>query len=54
MYVVTDPGDTPLLKGQTLDEKTYAEYRMRYEQDFQAGMGAEAIKELLSGIPVRF
>ena len=50
MYIVTDPGDTPLLKGQTLDEKTYAEYRMRYEQDFKAGMGAEAIKELLSGV----
>ncbi len=50
MYIVTDPGDTPLLKGQTLDEKTYAEYRMRYESDFQAGMGAEAIKELLAGV----
>jgi DNA-directed RNA polymerase subunit beta' len=50
MYIVTDPGDTPLMKGQTLDEKTHAEYRMRYEQDFQAGMGAEAIKELLAGV----
>ena len=50
MYIVTDPGDTPLLKGQTLDEKTHAEYRMRYEQDFKAGMGAEAIKELLAGV----
>jgi len=50
MYIVTDPGDTPLLKGQTLDEKTHAEYRMRYEQDFKAGMGAEAIKELLASI----
>ncbi|MCL2300622.1 MAG: DNA-directed RNA polymerase subunit beta' [Firmicutes bacterium] len=50
MYIVTDAGDTPLLKGQTLDEKTHAEYRMRYEQDFKAGMGAEAIKELLSGV----
>ncbi|MDR2646870.1 MAG: DNA-directed RNA polymerase subunit beta' [Oscillospiraceae bacterium] len=50
MYIVTDPGDTPLVKGQTLDEKTYLEYRMRYEQDFKAGMGAEAIKLLLSDI----
>ncbi|MDR0531142.1 MAG: DNA-directed RNA polymerase subunit beta' [Oscillospiraceae bacterium] len=50
MYIVTDPGDTPLLKGQTLDEKTHAEYRMRYENDFQAGMGAEAIKKLLSDV----
>ena len=50
MYIVTDPGDTPLMKGQTLDEKAYAEYRMRYESDFQAGMGAEAIQTLLAGI----
>ncbi|MDR1928185.1 MAG: DNA-directed RNA polymerase subunit beta', partial [Oscillospiraceae bacterium] len=50
MYIVTDPGDTPLVKGQTLDEKTYAEYRMRYENDFQAGMGAEAIRQLLSEV----
>ena len=53
MYIVTDPGDTPLLKGQTLDEKTHAEYRMRYENDFEAGMGAEAIKSLLSGIDLQ-
>ncbi|MDR2525818.1 MAG: DNA-directed RNA polymerase subunit beta' [Oscillospiraceae bacterium] len=50
MYIVTDPGDTPLLRGQTLDEKTYSEYRMRYESDFQAGMGAEAIQTLLASI----
>ncbi|MCL2106320.1 MAG: DNA-directed RNA polymerase subunit beta' [Oscillospiraceae bacterium] len=50
MYIVTDPGDTPLIKGQTLDEKSYAEYRMRYESDFSAGMGAEAIRTLLAGI----
>ncbi len=50
MYIVTDPGDTPLIKGQTLDEKAYAEYRMRYENDFQAGMGAEAIQKLLADI----
>ena len=50
MYIVTDPGDTPLVKGQALDEKTHAEYRMRYENDFSAGMGAEAIQKLLSDI----
>ncbi|MDR3313769.1 MAG: DNA-directed RNA polymerase subunit beta', partial [Oscillospiraceae bacterium] len=50
MYIVTEPGDTPLVKGQTLDEKAYAEYRMRYENDFQAGMGAEAIRKLLADI----
>jgi DNA-directed RNA polymerase subunit beta' len=33
-YIVVDPGDTPLEKKQILDEKTYAEYRERYEDDF--------------------
>ena len=49
-YIVTDPGDTPLEKKQILDEKAYTEYRERYEDDFKAGMGAEAIKELLSEV----
>lgn len=37
---------------QILNEKEYAEMRERYEDDFKAGMGAEAIKELLQGIDV--
>ncbi|MBQ2846793.1 MAG: DNA-directed RNA polymerase subunit beta' [Clostridia bacterium] len=49
-HIVIDPGDTPLEKYQTLDEKDYEEYRLRYENDFKAGMGAEAIKELLAEI----
>ncbi len=49
-HIVIDPGDTPLEKYQTLDEKDYEEYRLRYEDDFKAGMGAEAIKELLTEI----
>ncbi|MCL2507617.1 MAG: DNA-directed RNA polymerase subunit beta' [Oscillospiraceae bacterium] len=50
MYIVIDPGDTPLQKYQTLDEKECAEFRERYEDDFRVGMGAEAIKELLAEI----
>ncbi len=46
-YIVTDPGSTPLQKGQLLDEKEYAYQREVYEDDFEAGMGAEAIKKLL-------
>jgi len=49
-YIVTDPGDTPLEKKQILDEKAYSEYRERYENDFEAGMGAECIKKLLSEV----
>ncbi|MDH7480324.1 MAG: DNA-directed RNA polymerase subunit beta', partial [Syntrophomonadaceae bacterium] len=46
-YVVIDPGDTPLLKKQLLSENEYREARDKYGQQFVAGMGAEAIKELL-------
>ena len=52
LYIGTDPGDTPLEKMQILNEKEYAEMRERYEDDFKAGMGAEAVKELLQGIDV--
>ena len=51
-YIVTDPGDTVLTKGQLLTEKEYADMRERYEDDFQAGMGAEAIKVLLQEIDI--
>ncbi|MDD2956423.1 MAG: DNA-directed RNA polymerase subunit beta' [Oscillospiraceae bacterium] len=46
-YVVIDPGATPLEPKQLLSEKEYREMREKYEDDFKAGMGAEAIKELL-------
>ena len=49
-YIVTDPGETPLAKYQLLTEQQYREYREKYEDDFQAGMGAEAIKKLLAEI----
>ena len=51
-YIVTDPGDTVLTKGQLLTEKEYADMRERYEDDFKAGMGAEAIKVLLQEIDI--
>ncbi len=51
-YIVTDPGDTELEKLQILSEKEYYDMREKYEDDFKAGMGAEAIKELLSQIDI--
>ncbi len=51
-YIVTDPGDTELTKMQILSEKEYLDMREKYEDDFKAGMGAEAIKELLCEIDV--
>ncbi|MCI6228137.1 MAG: DNA-directed RNA polymerase subunit beta', partial [Clostridiales bacterium] len=49
-YIVTDPGDAPLARNQVLTEKEYRDMREKYEDDFRAGMGAEAIKELLEQI----
>ena len=49
-YIVTDPGDTPLEKCQILSEREYRDMREKYEDDFDAGMGAEAIKKLLQQI----
>lgn len=49
-YVVTETGDTPLEKKQLLSEKEYRAYREKYSHSFQAAMGAEAIKKLLSDI----
>ncbi|MDI3481018.1 MAG: DNA-directed polymerase subunit beta [Tepidanaerobacteraceae bacterium] len=49
-YVVIDPGNTPLTKKQLLNEKEYREYRDKYGNAFKAGMGAEAVKELLEEI----
>ena len=51
-YIVTDPGDTELTKMQILSEKEYLDMREKYEDDFKAGMGAEAIKALLQEIDV--
>ena len=52
-YIVTDPGSVKeLSKMQTLTEKEYRDLREKYEDDFQAGMGAEAIKKLLEEVDV--
>ncbi|MBN1942238.1 MAG: DNA-directed RNA polymerase subunit beta' [Phycisphaerae bacterium] len=46
-YVVTNPGQTPLKIRQVLTEEEYRSAREKYGDDFKAGMGAEAVKELL-------
>ncbi|MDO5717061.1 MAG: DNA-directed RNA polymerase subunit beta' [Tissierellia bacterium] len=46
-YVVLDPGETNLSKKDLLTEMEYAELCDEYPGQFRAGMGAEAIKELL-------
>ena len=50
--VVLDSGSTPLAVGTVLNEKQYQENLELYGNDFRVGMGAEAIKELLSKIDI--
>ena len=49
-YIVTDPGTTNLKKYTLLSEKEYRDMREAYEDEFEAMMGAEAIKKLLEDI----
>ena len=49
-YIVIDPGIAPLEKCQILTEKEYRDLYEKYEDEFDARMGAEAVKELLSEI----
>src|SRR6266513_2889899 len=46
-YVVTDPGKTPLKKKQLLTEDEYRQAYEKYGEEFEAEMGADAIKKLL-------
>ena len=49
-YVVIDPAQTPLSKKKILTEKEYRDSIDKFGYTFRAGMGAEAIKELLMEI----
>jgi len=49
-YIVIDPGNTQLMEKQLLSDKEYKEAVEKYGNSFKAGMGAEAIKELLQAI----
>ena len=46
-YVVIDPGDTPLCKYDLLNEEKLRSLHEEYGERFRAGIGAEAIRELL-------
>ena len=52
-YVVTDPGLTPLERGQLLNEEQYLQARQEHGDDFEAAMGAEAVYELLRTIDLQ-
>jgi DNA-directed RNA polymerase subunit beta' len=49
-YVVVDGGDTDLTKGMLLSEEKFRQSREEYGNRFKAGMGAEAIREMLKAV----
>ena len=52
-YIVTDAGNTSLVRGQVITEKEYREYEEKYgEGSFKAGMGAETVQQMLKEIDV--
>ena len=51
-YIVIDPGNTPLEKMQLLTDVEYDAAYEKYENDFKAGMGAEAVKQLLEELDI--
>jgi DNA-directed RNA polymerase subunit beta' len=52
-YVVLDPGKTPFGKNELLTEAEYRKAFEEYGNAFRAGIGAEAIQELLRQIDVK-
>jgi DNA-directed RNA polymerase subunit beta' len=52
-YITIDPGNTTLLKREILTEQKYRESREKFGNGFKAGMGAEAIRELLRDLNLR-
>jgi DNA-directed RNA polymerase subunit beta' len=51
-YVVVDPGGTPLQPRELLSEARFRKAYEEYGDAFRAGMGAEAIRELLSKLEI--
>ncbi|HLC16049.1 MAG TPA: DNA-directed RNA polymerase subunit beta' [Thermodesulfovibrionia bacterium] len=49
-FIVIDPGDTPLKEKELMTEDDYKKYSQEYGYRFRAGIGAEAIRELLKAI----
>jgi len=46
-YIVIDPGTTSLTRGELLTEERYLKALVEYGKNFKAGMGPEAVRELL-------
>ena len=53
-FVVVDPGMTELERGQLLTDETYLEAIEQYGNEFDARMGAEAVRDLLLSLDLEF
>ncbi|WP_130536570.1 DNA-directed RNA polymerase subunit beta' [Thiomicrorhabdus indica] len=53
-FMVTDPGLTPLEPWQLLSEEEYLDALDEHGDEFEAQMGAEAIKKMLQGIDLAY
>ena len=51
-YVVIDPGEAPVKEKEILNEERYRQLQQEFPGKFHAGMGAEAIKELLKRVDI--
>ena len=49
-YIVVDPGNTELETHQLLTEEEYSEARDRFGEAFNAGIGAECIRQMLENL----
>ncbi|MFZ5467202.1 MAG: DNA-directed RNA polymerase subunit beta' [Pseudomonadota bacterium] len=47
-FIVTEPGLTPLQKGQLLNDEEYLDAIEQYGDEFEARMGAEALHDILA------
>jgi len=52
-YIVIDPKETTLVRGQLLSDDKYRDAREAFGLKFEAGIGAEAIKTLLDDIDLQ-
>ncbi len=52
MYIVTDPGNTPLKERELLTEAEYTKALEEYGTNFTAGRGGEAIRDLLAKLDI--
>ena len=52
-FVVVEPGMTPLERGQLMTDEMYLEAIEQYGDEFDARMGAEAVREMLATIDLQ-